>query len=238
MSHFHRTTIRRHGPHTANGNQRLPVAFIPLDAGITLKGLNEKILSFYGHPAAHRATTSRLGALAVDCVRSCETQLIVIDDLHFIDFRHRHGKDVSNHLKGLANEMPATFVFVGVRLAKKRFFDEGEQGEEATFAQTSRRATRVNVAPFNNATDAGAHAWAQLLQTLEPHYVLAGAKPGMLTRHAKELHHRTQGHIGSLTNLLDRACYLAIDTGVEDITTEILKAVTIDNAAETSSQAS
>lgn len=77
---------------------------------MTLKGLNQKILAFYGHPAANRASSARLGALAVDCVTACETQLVVIDDLHFVDFRHRNGQEVSNHLKGLVNEMPVTFI--------------------------------------------------------------------------------------------------------------------------------
>lgn len=210
----------------------MPVAFIPLSAEITLKGLNQKILHFYGHPGAERASTSRLGTLAVDCVGSYETQLIVIDDLHFIDFRHRHGMEVSNHLKGLANEMAVTFVYVGVRLREKRFFDEGLIGEDAAFAQTSRRATRAEVAPFTITTDAGLRAWTSLLTALEAHLLLADAVPGMLTDHAKLLHRRTQGRIGSLTTLLDRACYLAIHTGVEAVTLEVLDAVTLDNAAE------
>ncbi|GAB96619.1 hypothetical protein BJY21_001184 [Kineosphaera limosa] len=234
---FHRACYRRYGPHTEDGHQRLPVAFIPLSAGITLKGLNQKILSFYGHPGADRASTSRLGALAVDCVASCQTQLIIIDDLHFIDFRHRNGMEVSNHLKGLANEMPVTFVYVGVRLREKRFFDEGLIGEDAAFAQTSRRATRVEVAPFTLSSDAGARAWTSLLAALETHLRLADAAPGMLTGQARQLHRRTQGHIGSLTTLLERACYLAITTGVEAITRDILAQVVLDNAAELASPA-
>lgn len=234
---FHRRTLRRHGPSTQADHQRLPVAFVPLDAGITLKGLNQKILSFYGHPGATRASTSRLGALAVDCVRSCETQLIIIDDIHFIDFKHRNGRDVSNHLKGLANEMPVTFIYVGVRLTEKRFFDEGLIGEDASYAQTSRRSTRVPIAPFSISSDAGFRAWVQLLSTLESHLILLNAAPGMLVSHAKELHRRTQGHIGSLTNLLDRASYVAIRSGVEQITAEVLAAATGDNAAETSARA-
>ncbi|GAA3684770.1 TniB protein [Yimella lutea] len=234
---FHRRTLRRHGPSTREGHQRLPVAFVPLDAGITLKGLNQKILSFYGHPGATRASTSRLGALAVDCVRSCETQLIIIDDIHFIDFKHRNGRDVSNHLKGLANEMPVTFIYVGVRLTEKRFFDEGLIGEDASYAQTSRRSTRVPIAPFSISSDAGFRAWVQLLSTLESHLILLDAAPGMLVGHAKELDRRTQGCIGSLTNLLDRASYVAIRNGVERITPEVLAAATGDNAAETSARA-
>ena len=55
----------------------------------------------------------------------------------------------------------------------------------------------------------------------------------MLTDQARELHRRTQGHIASLTNLVDRACYLAITTGVETITTELLAVTSVDNAAQT-----
>lgn len=230
---FQRETMKRRSPRTASGHQRLPVAFVPLSAGMTLKGLNQKILAFYGHPAADRASSTRLGALAVDCVASCETQLIVIDDLHFIDFRHRNGQEVSNHLKGLANEMPATFVYVGVRLKEKRFFDEGILGPDAVYAQTSRRATRCEVAPFDITTSAGALAWTDLLRAMEDHIKLADARPGMLTDHAKVLHRRTQGHIASLTNLIDRACYLAITTGAETLTADLLTVSTVDNAAQT-----
>jgi hypothetical protein len=232
---FHRGVYRREGPTTPNGHQRLPVAFVPLSAGITLKGLNQQILRFYGHPAVDRASTSRLGALAVDCVTSCQTRLIVIDDLHFIDFRHRNGAEVSNHLKGLANEMAATFIYVGVKLREKRFFDEGLIGEQAAYAQTSRRATRCPVAPFAINTDAGFRSWVSLLRVLESHLKLADAKPSMLVEHAKELHRRTQGRIASLTNLLDRVSYLAITSGVEAITDELIADTTIDNAAQVSS---
>src|ERR1035437_99358 len=117
---FHRRQYRREGPDKPDGHQRLPVAFIPLSAGITLKGLNQKLLQFYGHPGADRATTSRLASLAVDCVTSCATRLIVIDDLHFVDFKHRDGVEVSNHLKWLANEMPVTFIYTEATCLKKR----------------------------------------------------------------------------------------------------------------------
>lgn len=229
---FHRATYRRYGPTTEEGHQRLPVAFIPLSAGMTLKGLNAKILEFYGHPAAYRASTTRLGSLAVDCVVSCQTRMIVIDDLHFIDFKHRNGMEVSNHLKWLANEMPVTFVFVGVQLAAKRFFDEGTLGEATAYAQTSRRATRCPVSPFRIDSDAAMSGWTSLLRSFEDHLVLADAHPGMLTDHAKEIYRRTQGRIASLTNLIDRACWIAITSGLERIDATVLEQVRVDNAGE------
>ena len=233
---FHRRIYRREGPRTTDGHQRLPVAFVPLSAGITLKGLNQQILRFYGHPAVDRASTSQLGSLAIDCVTSCQTRLIVIDDLHFIDFRHRNGIDVSNHLKGLANERAVTFVYVGVKLAEKRFFDEGLIGEQAAYAQTSRRATRCPVNAFATDSDNGMRGWIALLTALEGHIKLAAARDGMLVDHARELHRRTQGRIASLTNLIDRVCYLAIASGVETITADLIADTTIDNAAQASSR--
>lgn len=228
---FHRRIYRREGPLTAEGHQRLPVAFIPLSAGVTLKGLNQKILEFYGHPAAARASTTSLGALAVDCVMSCRTRLIVIDDLHFIDFKHRHGLEVSNHLKWLSNEMPVTFIYTGINLAEKRFFDDGLAGPQAVYSQTSRRATRCTLAPFNLDSDAAHHLWVRTLRAFEEGIVLADAHPGMLTDEAREIFRRTQGNLASLTHLIDRACLLATTTGAETIDRAIIDAVTIDNAA-------
>ena len=69
---------------------------------------------------------------------SCEPRLIIIDDLHLIDLGHRSELEVSNHLKSLANQMPATFVYVGVQPQEKRFFDEGRLGEHAAYTQTFR----------------------------------------------------------------------------------------------------
>ncbi|SFK12509.1 TniB family NTP-binding protein [Cellulomonas sp. KH9] len=229
---FHRRVYARHGPLTEEGHQRLPVAFVPLAAGMTLKGLNMKILEFYGHPGARKASTSTLGALAVDCVLSCQTKLIIIDDLHFIDFKHRNGMDVSNHLKWLVNEMPATFVYTGVNLTEKRFFDEGLMGEQAAYAQTSRRATRCAVEAFRIDNEAGYRAWMALLRALEKHIVLADAREGMLTDNAREIFRRTQGNIASLTNLLDRACLRATRSGSETIDRDVIDRVKIDNAAE------
>ena len=97
--------------------------------------LTKQLLRFSGTRPRIARITSRL---AVDCVLSCETRLIIVDDVHLIDFGHRSGLEVSNHLKSLANEMPATFVYVDVQLQEKRFFDEGRLGEHAAYTQTFR----------------------------------------------------------------------------------------------------
>lgn len=71
--------------------------------------------------------------------------------------------------------------------------------------------------------DAGARAWTDLLATLEKHLILAAVEPGMLVRQAKGA---AQSHAGPdrlADNLIDRAAsYLAIATGTEAITAEMI----------------
>ena len=78
--------------------------------------------------------------------------------------------------------------------------------------------------------------WTSLLRALEGHIKLADAREGMLVEHAKVLHRRTQGRIASLTNLIDRAGFLSIASGIETITPELIAATTIDNAGESAAR--
>lgn len=228
---FHRQQLRRHGPHTASGDLRVPVAYVPLSAGMTLKDLNRKLLRFYDHPAHEAATRAELGELAVRCASRCETRLIVLDDLHFIDFHRQDGSNLANHLKWLANEIAATFIYVGVDLTERHFYSEGTLAHSA---QIGRRTVRCNVDPFEITTPSGQRAWTTVLARLEQHYLLADKPPtGMLTSLGPEIFRRTQGHMASLLNLLDQACYRAVSTGTETIDRSVLEGITIDSAAET-----
>lgn len=229
---LHRTLYRRYGARTDDGHQRLPIAYVPLTADVTLKGLNRQILRFYGHPAPQGASTTDLTRAVVDCATSCDTRLIVIDEVHFVNLRVRNGLEVSNHFKGLANQIPATFLFVGVDLDDNRFLDEGRIGEARAMAQTSRRTTRCAVPAFDISTDHGDRVWTQILDRLEAHLQLHDHSPGTLRTLGRELHHRTQGRIASLTTLFDRACYHAITSGTEAITADTLDAIRLDHAAE------
>ena len=127
---FDRDQIRRHGPLTGEGHERIPVFRVGLTSNTTLRTLNRMICQFYGHPGAGRASAAQLASQAVDCVLSCESRVGIIDDLHFIDPRRKDGLDVCNHLKWLANELPVTFLYAGVGLAGRGLFAEGLTGAE------------------------------------------------------------------------------------------------------------
>lgn len=231
-----RAEIRRRGPQTDTGHERVPVFCVGLTANTTLKTLNERICRFYGHPAAesprHGTSADRLAAFALDAVLACETKLGIIDDIHFINPRRKDGLDVTNHLKYLNSEFPVTFLYAGVQLSEKGFFAEGNSGAQAAYAQTGRRWTRLEVTAFEIATYEGRRDWISLLKATEQQVVLARARPGMLTGIADYLFERSTGHIGSFFSLINRGCYRAIRTGEEEITRNLLDGVRIDEASE------
>lgn len=229
---YDRAQLRRHGPLTEEGHERLPVVRVGLTSKTTLRTLNRMICGFYAHPGTDRASAAQLAAHAVDCVLSCDTRLVVIDDLHFVNPAHKDGIEVANHLKWLANELPVTFIYVGVGLAERRFFAEGLLGERAALAQTARRWTRLELPPFHIADEQGRQHWQSLLKATERQLVLARAHEGMLIELADYLFTRSSGHIGSFITLIVRGCYQAIRTGTERLTADLLDSVRIDEASE------
>jgi hypothetical protein len=229
---FDRRQIRRYGPTTAEGHEHIPVFRVGLTSNTTLRTLNRMICEFYGHPATDRANAAQLASHAVDCVLSCNTRVGVIDDLHFVNPQRRDGLDVSNHLKWLANELPVTFIYVGVGLAQRGFFAEGLVGDHIALAQSGRRWTRLPVPPFQIDSAEHRRHWRSLLKATERQLVLTKAHPGMLTDLADYLFARSSGHIGSFITLITRGCYKAIRTSTEALTEQVLDSIRIDEASE------
>ena len=226
---FDRTARLLDGETTAEGDERIPVFRVGLTSNTTLRTLNRMICEFYGHPGAAQGTAAQLATFALDCVLKCETRVGIIDDVHFINQNSRDGLAVSNHLKWLANELPVTFIYAGVGLTERRFFDEGLSGESTALAQTARRWTRLEVAEFKQDD-----SWTVLIKAIEKQLVLAKARPGRLVALDGYLFERTGGHIGSLITLVTRGCFKAIKTGTEALTWELLQTIRIDEAAERS----
>ncbi|MFI0915366.1 AAA family ATPase [Streptomyces abikoensis] len=230
---FHRREIDEQGVLTSQGHERWPVCRIGLTGNTGMKDLNRSMLEFFGHPGRERGTTAQFGQRALDCVLSCETRLLVLDDLHFLRWHHSSGTEVSNHLKWIANEFPVTLLMVGVNLADKGLFTEGGTAQESVLAQTGRRTTRLGMRPFTISSEDGRREWRRLLLALEQRIVLTGAYPGMLADDLSDyLFARSTGHIGSLMTLINRGCQRAIRRGAERLEAGLLDEVKNDEAAE------
>src|SRR6266508_4282372 len=92
---FHRRQVAVYGSSTAGGNQRIPVVYLGLTANTTMRSLNAMLARFYGHPGADRGNALQLAHRAADCVLSCATRLVIVDDVHFLDMRRRDGREVA-----------------------------------------------------------------------------------------------------------------------------------------------
>jgi len=229
---LHRREIARYGPLTATGDEHLPVCRIGLTSDTTMWKINDGLLEFYGHPG-RRGNAKQLASRALDCILSCMTRLILIDDVHFLDMHRRDGVEVSNHFKWLNNEFPVTFLFVGVGLRERGLFSEGMTAADAPLAQTGRRWTRLTMQPFQIRNETGRRQWRAMLLALEQMLALADKYPGMLADDlAAYLFARSSGHLASLMSLINRGALRAVRTGLERFTTELLDGVRIDEAAE------
>ena len=232
-SPYERRCRQRHPDElTRDGHEYLPVVYVNVDALPTIKGLNHALLTFYGMGPPRHANARQLTQLVLECARSCRTSLIVIDDIHLLELRREADRDANNHLKRLANDLQATFVYAGVGLSHGGFMHEGRYGADAALAQISQRFKRLAIEPLRRSTPAERATWLGVLQVFERELVLLQSKPGDLTGQADYLWRRTQGVIGSLTQLLTEAAAEAIDTGAERITSKLLDAIDIGYAAE------
>ncbi|MFE3033615.1 AAA family ATPase [Streptomyces canus] len=234
---FHRREIAEQGEFTAAGHERWPVCRVGLTGNTGMKDLNRALVEFFGHPGRIRGTTAQLGQQALDCVLSCEVRLLVLDDLHFLKWGKTNGIEVSNHLKWIANEFPVTLVMIGVGLAGKGLFSEGDKQSDAALAQTGRRTTRLGMPPFTIKNEKGRRAWRQMLLALEQRVVLADKYPGMLADDlSDDLFARSTGHIGSLMTLINRGCQRAVRSGAECLSRDLLAGVKNDEASENARQ--
>jgi AAA domain len=234
---YHLREIAEKGRFTADGHERLPVCRVGLTGNTSMKEFNRALLEFFGHPGRHRGTTAQMAHRALDCVQSCRCRLLIIDDLHFLRWGRTNGIEVSNHFKYIASEFPVTLLMVGVGLAAKGLFSEGDNFDNAPLAQTGRRTTPLDMQPFRIDTEQHRREWRQLLLAIERKLVLADKFPGMLADELSDyLFARSTGHIGSLMTLINRGCQRAVRTGAEKLDRELMDKVRNDAAAEKSRQ--
>lgn len=234
---FHRREIQEQGTFTSGGHERWPVCRVGLTGNTGMVEFNKAMLAFYAHPGGSRGKAADYAYRALDNILSCETKLLIVDDLHFLRWRNTVGVEISNHFKYIANEFPVTLVFVGVGLAARGLFSEGNSYEDAVIAQTGRRTTQLDMRPFAIDTDDNRREWRQLLLALEQRIVLVEQHPGMLADDLSDyLFARSTGHIGSLMTLINRGCQRAVRTGAEVLCRELMDRVKNDAASEKARQ--
>ncbi|MEB3020033.1 ATP-binding protein [[Mycobacterium] crassicus] len=230
---LHRREIAELGPETDRGHQRIPVCRVGLTGNTTMLEFNRAMLTYFGHPGVKTGTAAQFGHRALDCVLTCETRILMIDDLHFLRWGKSETVEISNHFKYIANEFPVTIIYIGVGLAKHGLFAGGSSYHDAIIDQTGRRTTKLDMESFTIRVKQDRERWRDLLLSIEKRLVLTDSHPGMLANELSDyLYVRSSGHIGSLITLINRGCQRAVRTGAERLNQELLDRVKNDEASE------
>lgn len=219
-------------PRTVDGiiTEYIPVVYLSIPSQATPRDLSVLIAEYLGLPFRPRATKNEITSRALEVLRQSGTELVIVDDVHFLDLSAREGKLVNDHLKYLANHCAATFIYTGHDLQKSGLFLEGGAAERAT--QTAGRNALHRLDPFKITTEAQQLEWVGIIQAMENALLLYQHPSGELARHWRYLHDRTGGTLAALSDLIREAADEAVETGSEAITKTIMDDIVLGQRVE------
>lgn len=216
------------------GQQHLviPVAIVTMTSAATPKDLSLSLARFYDIPLPKNTsniTNSDITAAVIEAAEFHHTQLIMVDEAHFIKIKTDAGELANNHFKTLMNATGATFVFAGIDCKSMGLLGEGLEDKHKRKSHIGGRLMYKAVAPMTRDSE----VWKGVLRDLELRLVLGDLPAGRFTEQLSDyLYMRTSGSIGSLMNLIRKAARVAVETGTETIDEELLKGIDIDHNAE------
>ena len=209
----------------------VPVVYLSVPDSVTPKQISLALARYLHVPVRPAGTKDDIDELVLKAIRRAGVQLLIIDDLHFLDCSQREGRASNDHIKYLANHASCTIVGTGVDLQHSPLLSEGRGGGFNT--QTAGRFSHHLLRPFALDSKDQAEQWIGVVQTLEQAVVLYHHEPGSLARqHWRYLHERTAGSIAALHDLIRLAAVRAVRRGIESLNRELLDSITMSYASE------
>lgn len=218
---------KRLGPAAAG---RLPVVYVTVPPRATPKMLAIEFARFLGLPVVRQETQTSITNAVCNLLIKMRVELALVDEIHNLNLATQAGAEASDQLKYLSERIPATFVLAGIDVAASGLFN-GVRGQ-----QIAGRYTVTDTEPFAYGTTAQRQNWRNLVASLEDALRLHRHKPGSLLKLDGYLHERTDGAIGSLSQLVRGAALEAIINGSEAITRKTLETIEVDQTAEDARQ--
>lgn len=214
---------KRLGPAAAG---RMPVVYVTVPPRATPKMLAIEFARFLGIPVFRQETQTSITNAVCDLLIKMRVELALVDEIHNLNLATQAGAEASDQLKYLSERIPATFVLAGIDVAASGLFN-GVRGQ-----QIAGRYTVTDTEPFAYGTSAQRQNWRNLVASLEDALRLHRHKLGSLVKLDGYLHERTDGAIGSLSQLVRGASIEAIISGSEFITRKTLDTIEVDPTAE------
>ncbi|MFI5761989.1 TniB family NTP-binding protein [Streptomyces sp. NPDC051563] len=224
----------------------VPVVYISLTDQVTPKQISLAIARYLNVPTS--GTKDTIDDRVLTALTSSGSQLIIFDDLHFLDCSLKEGRASNDHIKFLANHAPCTIIGTGVDLENSPLLGEGGPTGPRTRpartrvpvpagagprTQTAGRFGRQELAAFTLDSDDSILQWVGVIRSLERSLALYRHEEESLTRrHWRYLHERTDGSIAGLHALIRRSAVRAVRQGTEAITREIMDSIVLSYAHE------
>jgi hypothetical protein len=205
---------------------RMPVVYVTVPPRATPKMLAIEFARFLGIPVPRTETQTSITNAVCDLLIKLRVEVALVDEIHNLNLATLAGAEASDQLKYLSERIPATFVLAGIDVAASGLFS-GVRGQ-----QIAGRYTVTETEPFAYGTSAQRQDWRNLIASLEDALRLHRHKPGSLVQLDGYLHERTDGAIGSLSQLVRGAALEAIISGNEAVTRKTLDAIKVDQTAE------
>jgi hypothetical protein len=247
---FHDEWLELHGqlnPNAIAGTRDLfvPVAYVQTPVTASPISTCAAILDFYGEDYKGM-TLSALGRTVRSALVDHGTQVLVLDDITRLKL---HREADSNSLDLIRGFMDVTvLVLVGVDIPASGLLRGGRQdphtGEwvfpsvpdsskspnDLAGKSTDRRFKLVNMDAFSYGTPQTTTAWVEHLAGIETRLRLfrGGGQPLTSGDMPDYLYRRTGGIVGYLAILIMEACLLAIKTGTEQLSRDLLASIDIE----------
>ena len=212
---YEKKVRRRQG--RENDEEFAPVVYIRTPAAASPKNLLGAFANWLGPGYSRNDTTDSLTHTVSQTMATLGTKLVVVDEVQNLRTNITLGAEAATALKMLADEVDATFVYVGIDLERSELFS-GDIGRQLK----GRIVATHTIQPFPFGTEEARETWRCALDALEERMPLCDQPVGSLRRLDVYLHDRTGGSIGRLLNLLKQAVAAAIIERTERIDKPLL----------------
>lgn len=215
ITHIARRFERRRRAIGHVGSNAIPVIYVSVPPSCTPKLMLGEFAHFLGLPDRPRYNTGELMNTVASVIAACNTELIVVDEIHNLNQKYRQMAEASDTLKQLSEKCPGTFVYAGVNVEASGLLD-GTRGR-----QISSRFQIMHLQSFGR-KGTSKKGWESLLAAIEGSLGLLEQPAHAIHRHERELHDATGGVIGDLTSMLHMLAIDAIDSGTERLDLDAL----------------
>jgi hypothetical protein len=222
---------------------RATVAYVQTPVTATPKSTCQAILDFFG-TSGDNLTLPQLVRQVRASLRDHRTRVLILDDITRLKMHRKDDQDTLDLIRALMS-MRVTLVLIGVGIPDSGLLNGGwqdpttgqwefpepsrEDWKDEASTQTARRFDLVDLRPFSYDTAEEIADFVAHLAGLEDELRLFNARAGMLTGGdmPEYIYRRTGGVVGLIERLIEDGAALAMDTGIEEITEELLDRVVI-----------